>query len=361
MTTTARPTAAGLRPAGEPGASRAPRQYRGALIGLGGIARQSHLPGFTRDPAVRQRLRLVATVDGDEDAAPLEAVPHFATRDELDAVGPLDFVDICTPTASHLELTLWALERGYHVLCEKPVAVSRMEARRITDAARAAGRIVMPCHQHRHNPVWRRIRHWLREGAIGRWHLCEMHVYRLMADRGHSADATPWRALSEHSRGGVLLDHGTHLIYQMLDAAGLPGAVRAWTGQLRHLDYDVEDSAHLLFEYPGRLGVMFLTWGACHRENRVRFVGERGMIEWTGGMLRLESAGETTEIDFSAQLDKASYAGWFATLFASFADAMDRRDGEAALRDISGVAAVIESAYSAARTGCRTEVPPLLR
>lgn len=343
-----------------PGALGAPaprpvaRARRGAVIGLGGIARHAHIPGFLHDPALRARLEIVATVDAAAGVEPVGDIRHLAHRDELAAVWPLDFVDICTPTASHLELTLWALEQGHHVLCEKPVALTRAEARRIAVAARAAGRVVMPCHQYRYNPVWLCVREWLAQGVIGRWHLAEFHVYRTRADRGTSTDATPWRARSADSRGGVLLDHGTHLIYQMLDAAGVPDAVRAWTGRLRHQDYDVEDSAHLLFEYPERLGLMFLTWGARHRENRVRFVGELGTIEWVGGVLRLERDGEVRTFDHSAELDKASYAGWFSALFTEFADAVDADRCEPYLRDIESVAAVLECAYESARTGCRT-------
>lgn len=335
---------------------RSPRRYRGALIGLGGIARQSHIPGFTFDAATRHRFEIVATVDASPAVVPLDGVPQLGTREALRSIGDVDFVDICTPTSSHLDLTLWALEQGYHVLCEKPVALTTAEADRIADASRAAGRVVMPCHQYRYNPVWVQLREWLAQGAIGRWHLAELHVYRLMADRGTSGDPTPWRGLRADAGGGILLDHGTHLIYQMLDAAGVPPRIRAWTGLLRHRDYDVEDSAHLLFEYPERLGVMFLTWAARHRENRVRFVGDAGSIDWTGGVLRLEREGDVQTFDFTAQLDKSAYPSWFAGLFAAFADAMDREELEPSLRDIRNVAAVLEGAYEAARTGMAQDV-----
>lgn len=339
-----------------PAARPAPRVYRGAVIGLGGIARTAHLPGFVRDPNVSARFRIAATVDGAPAVAPLAGVPHVARLEDLDGLGaPIDFVDICTPTASHLELILQSLERGYHVMCEKPVALTRAEARQIAAAARAAGRVVVPCHQYRYNPVWLRVREWLHTGTIGRWHLAELHVYRMVADRGAGSAATPWRGRAQHSRGGVLLDHGTHLIYEMLDAAGLPDSVRAWTGQLRHADYDVEDSAQLLFEYPGRLGQMFLTWAARHRENRVRFIGDRGSIEWVGGILRLEQDGTSTSYDYSAELDKSSYPAWFSGLFSAFADAMDAGAAEDHLRDIEAVAIVLEAAYRSARTGCRVE------
>jgi predicted dehydrogenase len=330
---------------------RTPKRYRGAVIGFGGIARASHIPGFTLDSDIRARMEIVATVDAVPSLAPLEGVPQLAHRDALASIPDVDFVDICTPTSSHLELTLWALEHGYHVLCEKPVALTVAQARRIADASRAAGRVVMPCHQYRYNPVWVQLRAWLAEGAIGRWHLAELHVYRMKADRGASADPTPWRGLRADAGGGILLDHGTHLIYSLLDAAGVPPRVRAWTGLLSHHDYDVEDSAHILFEYPERLGVMFLTWAARHRENHVRFIGDAGSIDWTGGILKLERDGATQSFDFTAQLDKSAYPGWFAGLFADFASAMDRGAIEPSLADIGDVAAVLEAAYESARAG----------
>jgi predicted dehydrogenase len=347
------PTSVPPAPPFAPATAAAPRVYRGAVIGLGGIARHAHLPAFLNDPAVRCRLHIVATVDERPADPPVESVPHVCDRRALADLEPIDFVDICTPTASHLELVLWALEQGYHVLCEKPVAVTRREAQCIADAARAAGRVVMPCHQHRCNPVWGRVREWLAEGAIGRWHLAELHVYRAAADRGMGAVGTPWRGVATQSRGGVLLDHGTHLVYQVLDAAGLPAAVHAWTGRLRHADYDVEDSATLLLEYPDRAALLFLTWAARERENRVRFIGDRGSIEWLGGVLRLERDGVVSSFDHTAELDKRASPGWFSTLFRAFADAMDRGDREPHLRDLTEVAMVLESAYTAARTGCR--------
>jgi predicted dehydrogenase len=294
---------------------------------------------------VSARLRVVATVDGGANVRPVDGVGHLRSVAQLAEVEPIDFVDICTPTASHVDLTVWALEQGYHVLCEKPVATTVAEARRIADAARRAGRVVMPCHQYRYNPAWLQLREWLDGGLIGRWHIAEFHVYRTMADRGASSDATPWRGIAEHSRGGVLLDHGTHYIYQVLDIAGLPRSVSAWTGRLRHADYNVEDSAHLRLDYGDRLCTMFLTWAAHHRENRVRIIGEDGMIEWTGGLLRLDRGSEVLSLDFSPQLQKSSYHTWFSSLFRAFTYAMDTNTVEPHVRDIEDVARVVEEGY----------------
>ena len=321
------------------------RVYRGALIGLGGIARSGHLPAFQRDSAVAARFEIVGIVDSAPVLA-VDGIPLVSNPEHLAQLGPIDFVDICTPTALHLPLSLWALAQGYHVLCEKPVAVTRAEAASLAAAARRAQRVVMPCHQYRYNPAWRRIKGWLDAGLIGHWHLAEFRVYRLMADQGADERGTPWRGRRADGRGGVLLDHGTHLIYELLDVAGPPKEVRAWTGRLRHGDYDVEDTAQLLFEYPDRLAVMFLTWAARARETEIRFIGDKGSISWSGGTLTLELGGQVQSFDYSAQLDKASYAKWFAGLFEEFATTLDAGDGARQLDDIAQVAAVLESSYA---------------
>src|ERR1051325_4262733 len=142
-------------------ASPEPRRYRGALIGAGGIARQSHLPALRGAATLRARVDVVAIVDSAPGVPPVDGIPLLRDHAALRELAPLDFIDICTPTASHLELTVWGLEQGYHVVCEKPVALTRVEAERIAAASRASGRIVMPCHQYRYNPVWQRVKEWL--------------------------------------------------------------------------------------------------------------------------------------------------------------------------------------------------------
>jgi predicted dehydrogenase len=332
------------------------RIYRGAIIGFGSVARQAHLPAFVADPEVRSRLEIVAAVDAEPARAELAGLTALTDLEQLRELGPIDFVDICTPTSSHFELVLWALHQGYHVLCEKPVAVTRAEAKEIAHAARRAERIVIPCHQYRFNPAWCHMHEWLSGGAIGHWHLAELSVHRSAADPGATCSDVPWRGVRAKSSGGILLDHGTHLIYTLLDLAGPPASVRAWTGRLRHREYDVEDSAQLLLEYPDRLASVFLTWAATRRETRARFVGELGSIDWSGGVLRLERDGHIESHDLTAELDKSAYPKWFARLFRSFAAAMDERDGVRPLDDIAQVAAVLESAYESSRTAARFSI-----
>src|SRR5438132_216213 len=141
-------------------------QRFGARVYRDYVQRQSHLPALRDAAALRGRVEVVALVDNAANVPPVDSIPLLGRRDQLRDLAPLDFIDICTPTASHLELTLWGLEQGYHVVCEKPVALTRGEAERIAAAARASGRIVMPCHQYRHNPEWMKVKEWLASGAI---------------------------------------------------------------------------------------------------------------------------------------------------------------------------------------------------
>lgn len=327
--------------------------HRGIIVGAGGVARLAHIPAYRMSGSAGTRLELVAAIDAMLPASEVEGLPVRRGLDALEEFSPIDFVDICTPTATHQALTAEALERGIHVFCEKPVAIGHTDASRLTAVARRAGRVLFPCHQYRENPAWRVMRGWLDAGAIGRWHLAEFNVYRPEADRGAAGGAAPWRGRRTQSLGGVLLDHGTHLIYLLLDVAGMPRHVQAHLARLQHA-YDVEDTAHVLFDWGDRMAALNLTWAGGHRENRVKFVGDRGSIDWIAGIVtRTDRSGTQETIDFSAELDKRSYAGWVHRVLTPFADAIDGGDREAPLREIEQVASVLEAAYQSAESGCR--------
>ncbi len=353
----------------------APRRWRGAVVGLGGIATGSHLPAFRATPLLRERAEIVCAVDPRHAAAgAVDGLPVVAT---LDAVGPsgslgtaaaVDFVDLATPSATHVALAREALGRGLHVLCEKPVATRRADAVALARCARGAGRVLAPCHQYRFNPVWRRVGEWVRGGAIGRWHLIEVSVHRAGADPGQQGadEALPWRVRRGDAGGGVLLDHGTHLLYTLLDIAGpAPERLSAYTGRLAHAAYEVEDTAEVRLEYRDgggdRVARLFCTWADRRRETRVNVVGERGAIRWVDGLLTLERDGRAETQDVARELDKAAYAGWFAELFEDFVATLDAGAGspaaERALDDVVRVATVLEAAYASAAGGAAVRLP----
>lgn len=123
------------------------RQLRVALIGAGLMAK-SHtlayksLPALFPDLPVQPRLELLADID-EAHARDAAARLGFArwTGDWRDAVSDpeVDIVDIVTPNATHFEIAMAAIQAGKHVYCEKPLALTADEARRMWEAAQAAG------------------------------------------------------------------------------------------------------------------------------------------------------------------------------------------------------------------------------
>ena len=120
-----------------------------AIIGVGKIARDAHLPVIAGDPS----FRLVGVVS--RSGAKVEGVPTFATPAELYAAAPdLDAVAICTPPNVRHRIAREALDAGKHVLLEKPAAPTLAEIRDLTAHAAERGRVVFAAsHSQFHRPV----------------------------------------------------------------------------------------------------------------------------------------------------------------------------------------------------------------
>jgi len=120
-----------------------------AIIGVGKVARDEHLPVIAGDPS----FRLVGVVS--RSGAKVEGVPTFATPAELYAAAPsLDAVAICTPPNVRHRLARQAIDAGKHVLLEKPAAPTLAEIRDLTAHAAERGRVIFAAsHSQFHRPV----------------------------------------------------------------------------------------------------------------------------------------------------------------------------------------------------------------
>ena len=98
---------------------------RTALVGLGKVARNWHLPAIAAHP----QLKLVATIDRIRGG--VAGVPEFTSlADALAQAGDLQAIVMCTPPAGRYEYAHHALSRGMHVFLEKPPAASEKSSRR---------------------------------------------------------------------------------------------------------------------------------------------------------------------------------------------------------------------------------------
>src|SRR5256885_13203810 len=112
-------------------------KVRVGVLGAGAWAEFAHLPGYKRDP----RCELVAIADPIRERAAAFAekfgISHvYDSHEALIARDDIDLVDVCTPSATHFELSWAALEAGKHVLCEKPVAYDYTDTLRAADLAK---------------------------------------------------------------------------------------------------------------------------------------------------------------------------------------------------------------------------------
>ncbi|HJW14658.1 MAG TPA: Gfo/Idh/MocA family oxidoreductase [Thermoanaerobaculia bacterium] len=126
------------------------RVIRLAVVGVGHLGRH-----HARVAASLPGIQLAGIHDHNEDRAG-EVAREFGlpVLSSLAAVAEAaDAAVVATPTASHLEISAYLLERGLDVLVEKPIAASVREADELLDRARAAGRIVQVGHVERYNPA----------------------------------------------------------------------------------------------------------------------------------------------------------------------------------------------------------------
>ena len=184
------------------------KRLRIGIIGCGGIANGKHMPSIK---AV-DRADMVAFCDLIPERAE-KAAKEYGTPDakvytdyqELLKDPTIDVVHVLTPNRSHAQLTIDALHAGKHVMCEKPMAKTAEDARRMVQAAKETGKKLTIGYQHRHKPESRFLKSVIERGDLG-----DIYYAKALAIRRRG---TPnWGVfLNEYEQGGgPLIDIGTH-------------------------------------------------------------------------------------------------------------------------------------------------------
>jgi len=253
------------------------------LIGGGGIA-SAHIRGYRAHGDV---IRVIAVADAFEETAKrraeeLGAAAYTDYRDMI-ANEELDAVDICLPHHLHADAIVAAADAGLDVLCEKPLCLTPDEARRVNDAVRANGVILMCAHNQLFMPAVAKAKELLDSGAIGT-------VYEVRTTDSFFNDFDPanmgWRAHASTSGGGELIDTGYHPSYLMLHLAGArPVEATAMLSTHRLTFMEGEDSAQVLIRFRnGVVGQLVTSWAYEPATSTERFsaVGELGSLTSDG-------------------------------------------------------------------------------
>jgi predicted dehydrogenase len=144
------------------------RKVRVGVLGAGRWANIAHLPGWARDP----RCEVVAVCDVEKHLAE-ETAPKFGASvvsDDYRAIvgrDDLDVIDVCTPSHTHFELAMAALDAGKHVLCEKPVAFDFRETVRAAEIARSKGLKTKLGFTFRYSPAMLYMKELVDQGFCG--------------------------------------------------------------------------------------------------------------------------------------------------------------------------------------------------
>lgn len=337
-------------------------RLRGALLGAGNIALRGHLPQWTGDAGLLEDVEIVAVADLsrtnlDAAAALLPGARLYEQAEELLAQESPDFVDVCTPPFTHRPLVELAAARGVGVLCEKPIAATLADAEAIATAVRAAGSVFVPCHQYHHSPQWQAVTRLL--PRLGRIHLVEYEVLRTEANPGNPNWSPDWRTDPALAGGGILFDHGAHILYQLRSVLGEPAAVHATVRNLCHAGYGVEDSAFVVLDFGDRLAEVRLTWAARRRAIRFQFVGEHGELVGDDQHVVVRAA-TTEEVSFTDGMSKnSSHSEWYAPLMKDFVRRVRQRDtSPGPLDEALYVARVIARAYESSAQGRALQLDP---
>ena len=218
---------------------------RAAIVGLGSVA-----------PMHRKSLETLGI--------PIKAVcdirPHIVAKwekefscqgfehyEEMLKAGGFEVLHNCLPHYLHAPVSVAALERGFHVLCEKPMAIDVAQGESMIAASKESGASLGVIFQNRYGPGAKLIKKTLDSGELG---AVQGGWLRVTWNRGDSYYAgSDWRGTLKGSGGGVLINQSIHSFDLMNFFLGNPTDVDASVSNRVHPDIEVEDVAEGIITY----------------------------------------------------------------------------------------------------------------
>lgn len=338
-------------------------KLRAGVIGLGMGA--AHVKGFQAHPEAE----VVAVADVDEAKLQKRGDKLGIEKRYTDAVEmldteSLDIVSVATPNKFHMPLTVAALEKGAHVLCEKPMAMNAGEAREMINAAERAGRRIMINFSYRFTDQSWALRKCVDEGLIGEVYFARTIWHRRRGMPGFGG----WFGRKDLAGGGPLIDLGVHRLDLALWLMGHPRPVLVVGSTYDRIaspiaraegkDFDVEDLAagFVKFESGASL-VIEASWAAHIAEGELmetRLLGEKG-----GLVQKNVNAGYQFEAELFTERAGCHYDWKLAPPFPRAPSAM-RHFVDCILEDRPHIATgeeglivmqILDALYASARTG----------
>ncbi len=266
------------------------------VIGVGGIAR-THMPGWEAS----ELAKVVAGSDVNAEFLQKWGQQYNITRlftDSAELINDpdIDIIDICTPNNYHAPLAIAAMEAGKHVICEKPLAATPAEIKRMIETRDRTGKTLMTAQHFRFRGSSRAMKAEIATGALG-----DVYHARSWMLRRAAAPTRPGFILKQHSGGGPCIDIGVHILDLTLWLMGNPkpvavtGVARAelahqegvfsiWGGTIPS-EFDVEDFAAAFVRFENGATLMLeVSWLLHHdtegEDMQMWLYGTRGGAHW---------------------------------------------------------------------------------
>ena len=224
-------------------------------------------PNLARNFHALPDAHLVAVADADakrlDEPARLYRARTYIDYRELLADPTLDAVAVSTPARTHFEIARAALERGKHVLVEKPLAMSSDEARQLIALAEQKQRVLMVGHTFEHNPAVWKIRELIEQRELG-------DLYYIYANRVNLG-----RVQRDINALWSIAPHDISVLIYVLGALPLEVSARGAT----YLSENVEDVVFVTLAFPNHvLAHIHASWLDPSKVRQMTVVGSQKMI-----------------------------------------------------------------------------------
>ena len=184
------------------------RTVRIGIIGCGGIANGKHMPSLSVIPNVEMVAFCDIIIEKAEAAAKKYGTPDakvYTDYKELLKDESIEVVHVLTPNKEHAEISIDALHAGKHVMCEKPMAKTAADARRMVEAAKETGKKLTIGYQHRQKPQSQFAKTIIDNGELG-----EIYYANCLATRRRGTPNWGVFLNEEEQGGGPIIDIATH-------------------------------------------------------------------------------------------------------------------------------------------------------
>jgi predicted dehydrogenase len=283
---------------------RGMKHVRVGIIGMGNMGR------FHADYLLNKKIsRCELTAISDAFAGNLQRYPQlkaFEKGEDLIRSGLVDAVIIATPHYLHTTLGIEALERGLHVLVEKPISVHKADCERLMAAHKNPKQVFAAMFQLRTDPKYRKIKGILERGELGQFVRMSWIITDWFRTEAYYASGG-WRATWKGEGGGALLNQCPHNLDMVTWLLGTPARVRGFCQLGRYHNIEVEDNVTAYLEWSnGATGVFITSTGEAPGSNRFEICGERGKIVLENNKVTF-TRNEASMIEFSKTC-KAGFA-----------------------------------------------------